>query len=145
VDRLVQGLRVASMATMVYVRATRPASEGGPWRLQIANAGHPPLLLRRPDGQVQLLDGVTGMLVGVDENAQRDTLTVDLEPGTTVIAYTDGLIERPGADMDMGIEELAGRLAAAPVGAVPQDLCDAAVGGRLDGRDDVALIAVRFE
>jgi serine phosphatase RsbU (regulator of sigma subunit) len=145
VDRLVQGLRVASMATMVYVRAVRPASAGRPWRLQVANAGHPPLLLRRPDGGVQLLDGVTGLLVGVDENAQRDTLDVDLVPGSTLVAYTDGLIERPGQDMDMGIAHLADRLASAPVDAGPQELCDAAVGGRLDGRDDVALIAVRFE
>src|SRR4051794_2460558 len=59
VDRLVQGLHVAPMATMVYVRAVRPGSAGGPWRVHVANAGHPPLILRRPDGAVQLLDGVT--------------------------------------------------------------------------------------
>ena len=50
VDRLVQGLRVASMATMVYARAVRPAGESEPWRLHVANAGHPPMLLRAPDG-----------------------------------------------------------------------------------------------
>ena len=38
------------MATMVYVRATRPAVEGGPWRVQVGDAGHPPVLLRSPDG-----------------------------------------------------------------------------------------------
>ena len=51
VDRLVQGLRVASMATMVYARAVRPAGAGEPWRLHVANAGHPPLLLRHADGR----------------------------------------------------------------------------------------------
>ena len=51
VDRLVQGLRVASLATMVYARAVRPAGAGEPWRLHVANAGHPPLLLRAPDGR----------------------------------------------------------------------------------------------
>jgi PAS domain S-box-containing protein len=144
VDRLVQGLQVASLATMVYVRAARPAGEGGSWRLQVANAGHPPLLLRAPDGSVQAIDGVTGLLVGVDESTRRDTLTLDVPPGSTLVAYTDGLIERPGEDMDAGIAELAGRLAAAPLDASPQDLCDVAVSGRLDRRDDVALIAVRF-
>ena len=64
--------------------------------------------------------------------------------GSTLVAYTDGLIERPGEDLDRGIAELVGRLAAAPPGASPQDLCDAAAGGHLDRRDDVALIAVRF-
>jgi hypothetical protein len=64
--------------------------------------------------------------------------------GTTLVAYTDGLIERPGIDLDAGIGELVERLAAAPVDAGPRQLCDAAVSGRLDRRDDVALIAVRF-
>jgi hypothetical protein len=36
------------------------------------------------------------------------------------------------------------RLVAAPAGVGPRALCDAAVAGALDGRDDVALIAVRF-
>jgi len=144
VDRLVQGLKVASLATMIYVRATRPAGEGGAWRLQVGNAGHPPLLLRSPDGAVRPVDGVTGLLVGVDDSTRRETLTLDVPPGSTLVAYTDGLIERPGEDLDEGIAELADRLAATPVDATPQDLCDAAAGGRLDRRDDVALIAVRF-
>jgi serine phosphatase RsbU (regulator of sigma subunit) len=110
----------------------------------MANAGHPPLLRREPDGDVRLVDGVTGLLVGVDASAHRATLTLELPPGTTLIAYTDGLIERPGQDMDQGIEELRARLAAAPTDASPRELCDAAVAGSVDHRDDVALLAVRF-
>jgi serine phosphatase RsbU (regulator of sigma subunit) len=93
---------------------------------------------------VRLLDRVTGMLVGVDAATQRDTVLLEVPPGSTLIAYTDGLIERPGADMDQGIHELCERVAAAPVDARPRELCDAAVSGALDHRDDVALIAVRF-
>ena len=144
VDRLVQGLRVASLATMVYARAVRPATPGSPWELHVANAGHPPLLLREPDGAVQVLDELTGLLVGVDATTHRETLLLDVPPGTTLIAYTDGLIERPGVDLDVGIRQLCERLAAAPVGAGPRELCDAAVTGALDHRDDVALLAVRF-
>jgi PAS domain S-box-containing protein len=144
VDRLVQGLRVASLATMVWIRAVRPVQEGAPWRVHVANAGHPPLLLRSPSGAVRIVDGVTGLLVGVDATAHRETLTLDVPSGSTLIAYTDGLIERPGRDMDEGIHELCERVADAPVGASPRDLCDAAVNGALDHRDDVALIAVRF-
>ena len=145
VDRLVQGLGVAAMATMVYVRALRPAGPGAPWRLQIANAGHPPLLLRRPDGRVQVLDEVGGLLVGVDDSARRRTLTLEVPAGTIVLGYTDGLIERPGLDLDQGIDELVQRLAAAPVGAGPQLVCDAATSAQLDRRDDIALIAVRLD
>jgi PAS domain S-box-containing protein len=144
VDRLVQGLQVASMATMVYARALPPEEPGGPWQVNVANAGHPPLLRRDPDGDVRLVDGVTGLLVGVDASAHRATLTLDLPPGTTLVAYTDGLIERPGQDMDQGIEDLRQRLAAAPLNASPRELCDAAVAGSVDHRDDVALLAVRF-
>jgi serine phosphatase RsbU (regulator of sigma subunit) len=140
----VQGLRVAPMATMVYVRALPPGSPGAPWQVHVGNAGHPPLLLRRPDGVVELLDGATGLLVGVDVDSRRATVTTQVPPGSTLVAYTDGLIERPGADLDEGIEALRQRLAAAPVGAGPRELCDAAVSGTLDRRDDVALIAVRF-
>jgi hypothetical protein len=46
--------------------------------------------------------------------------------------------------MDQGIHELCERVASAPVGADPRELCDAAVSGALDHRDDVAVIAVRF-
>lgn len=144
VDRLVQGLRVASLATMVYGRALRPAGPGDPWVLHLANAGHPPVLLREPSGAVRAVDGVTGLLVGVDAATSRDTTTIEVPPGSTLVAYTDGLIERAGQDLDQGITELRDRIAAAPVGAGPRELCDAAVTGALDHRDDVALIAVRF-
>jgi serine phosphatase RsbU (regulator of sigma subunit) len=144
VDRLVQGLRVASLATMVYARAERPSEPGGPWRVHLAGAGHPPVLLRTPDGSVRVLDEVTGLVVGVDDSSEWSTLTLEVPSGSTLMAYTDGLIERPGLDLDHGIRALRDRLAAAPPDADPQKLCDAAVSGALDHRDDVALIAVRF-
>jgi PAS domain S-box-containing protein len=145
VDRLVQGLQVASMATMVYARARRPAAPGAPWHLEVANAGHPPLLLRHADGSVQQLDGVTGLLLGVDATSQRDSLVFDAPAGSVLVAYTDGLIEQPGEDLDQGIASLMARLSAAPVDATPAELCRHAVGPAPDRRDDVAVIAVRFD
>jgi serine phosphatase RsbU (regulator of sigma subunit) len=106
-----------------------------------AAAGGPAAL---PDGTVALLDHITGLLVGVDAGAHRQTLTVDLPPGSTVVAYTDGLVERPGMDLDQGIHALCQRIQEAPLSASPRELCDAAVEAPLDRRDDVALIAVRF-
>jgi PAS domain S-box-containing protein len=144
-DRLVQGLQVAQMATIVYVRAVRPAGPGENWRLELGNAGHPPMLLRDLDGTVRKLDGVTGLLVGVDATTRRASVVEDVRPGTTLVAYTDGLIERPGEDLDQGIAALAARVAAAPVDATPAELCRHAVGETPDRRDDVAVIAVRFD
>jgi PAS domain S-box-containing protein len=144
VDRLVQGLRVASLATMVWARAVRPVRAGAPWRVHVANAGHPPVMLRSPNGAVRILGEVTGLLVGVDHSTHRETVALDVPSGSTMIAYTDGLIERPGRDLDQGVHELCERIIAAPATASPRELCDAAVSGALDHRDDVALIAVRF-
>jgi PAS domain S-box-containing protein len=144
VDRLVQGLHVASMATMAYVRAEPPAGEGRPWRLLVASAGHPPLLLRLPDGGVRVLDEAAGLLVGVDADTRRSTVEVEVPAGTVLVGYTDGLVEHPGADLDDGIAALVRRLGAAPVGAGPADLIAHAVATDLDRRDDVALIAVCF-
>jgi PAS domain S-box-containing protein len=145
VDRLVQGLHVVPMATMVYGRVERPAGPGEPWRLCLANAGHPPLLLRSPDGSVQLLDGVTGLLIGVDVQHRRASIAFELPAGSTLVAYTDGLIEQPGEDLDQGIASLVARLADAPADATPTDLCVHAVGPHPDRRDDVAVMALRLD
>src|SRR3712207_3447924 len=93
VDRPVQGLRVASLATMVYVRAVRPDAPGEPWRVHAGRAGHPPMLLRHPNGDVRVLDEVSGLLVGVDATRHRDSVHLDVPTGATLLAYTDGLIE----------------------------------------------------
>jgi PAS domain S-box-containing protein len=145
VDRLVQGLRIASMATMAYARAVPPAGPGESWRVHLADGGHPPLLLREPGGAVRVLDEVGGLLVGVGTGAQRPTVVLEVPAGSTLLGYTDGLIERPGLDLDLGIAELVERIAATPADASPRELCDAAVAGTLDGRDDVALLAVRLD
>ena len=144
VDRIFQGLRVAALATLVYGRALPPEGEGEPWRVTLASAGHPPVLLRRPDGTVEVVDGVTGLLIGVDGVSRRQSLELHLQPGTTLIAYTDGLIERPGLDIDEGIAMIAERLADAPTGADPRDLCDHLAPTTDDSRDDIAILAVRF-
>ncbi|SSC23579.1 PPM-type phosphatase with PAS domain and GAF domain, partial [Klenkia terrae] len=144
VDRLVQGLHVASMATMAYVRAVPPAGEGQPWQLVVADAGHPPLLLRYPDGRVEVLSQAHGLLVGVDGATRRTSVHLEVPAGTTLVGYTDGLIEQPGADLDEGIAALVQRLVDAPADALPVDVCARAVDTALDRRDDIALIAVRF-
>ena len=105
VDRLVQGLRVAALATMVYARAVRPTTAGRAVAVHVANAGHPPMLLRDPArAGPDPVDGVTGLLVGVDDRqSPRDARPSRCPAGSTLIAYTDGLIEHPGQDMDQGI------------------------------------------
>ncbi|ALO98127.1 diguanylate cyclase [Streptomyces hygroscopicus subsp. limoneus] len=84
-------------------------------RARVARAGHPPPLLRCPDGRTRLLDIPGGVVLGVDPHARYPVTELWLEPDAILALYTDGLVERPGADIDDGIASL--RLALAQAGA----------------------------
>jgi PAS domain S-box-containing protein len=78
----------------------------------VASAGHPPPLLKR-NGSVHEL-GTAGVLLGAvkDRTYQEDTLT--LEPGDTILLYTDGVTDTPGSTDRFGPERLATLLQHAP-------------------------------
>ncbi|MFI1767551.1 PP2C family protein-serine/threonine phosphatase [Streptomyces sp. NPDC020800] len=86
-------------------------------RARVARAGHPPPLLRSADGRTRVLDIPGGVVLGVDPRAQYPVAELHLEPDAILALYTDGLVERPGADIDDGITAL--RLALAKAGAAP--------------------------
>ena len=147
VDRLLDVLDVPGLATTVLLRADRPA-DGGPWRVECSNAGHPPVLVRGPDGSVRPLTEEHDLLLGAAPQARRRTAVVEVEPGSLLIGFTDGLIEQPGAgggparDVDSGTAALVGLLAGLPVGLPAPDVCEAMtalVSARLD---DVACLVV---
>lgn len=79
-------------------------------------AGHPPPLVRLPDGQVELLDRRRQPMLGMALEPVAPLDRVELPRGSLVLAYTDGLIERRGEPIDEGIARLAAELAAAEVG-----------------------------
>lgn len=113
------------------------------WKLHYACAGHPPPLLISPDGETRYLEEGRSLLLGVDAERIRPDATVALPDRSTVLLYTDGLIERRGEDLDRGLARLrrhAGALAGEPLDV----LCDALLNELgADSTDDVALIAVR--
>jgi len=94
------GLRAAGSAVIVHLR------EGdGHWTMQWTNAGHPPPILVLPDGTTVLLDE-HDVLFGFGLGGARHDHERALPPGATLLLYTDGLVERRGADIDAGIERL---------------------------------------
>ncbi|WP_432504725.1 PP2C family protein-serine/threonine phosphatase [Kineococcus arenarius] len=139
VDRLLDGLGMTTMATLAYARAT-PAADGT-WLLEHATAGHPPLLVRDPSGRVTTLDGVHGLMLGVQPTV-RVGGSHRLAPGSTVVAYTDGLVERRGEALSTGLARLARTLADAP--ADVEALCDHLLERLGDTDDDVAFVALRL-
>ena len=72
-----------------------------------AAAGHPPPVLRLPDGRVRVLDAKPGAMLGIPLRQQIADHTERLTPGSTLALYTDGLVERRAEGIDPGIERLA--------------------------------------
>jgi anti-sigma regulatory factor (Ser/Thr protein kinase) len=60
--------------------------------LRWANAGHPPPLVRAPDGCVAALEG-RGLPLGLHDRRTESTCSMELRKGSAVLLYTDGLIE----------------------------------------------------
>jgi serine phosphatase RsbU (regulator of sigma subunit) len=149
-DRLVQGLGMASLASCIYLRVEGSPAPGRRV-LRWANAGHPPALLRRPDGDTVLLDHARGMLIGVPHRggsvALRPEATVVVEPGSVLLLYTDGVVESPGQNIMDGIERLRAGLSRMEPQELTAESCrqlaQPAAGAGL--RDDVALLMVAFD
>jgi anti-anti-sigma factor len=138
-NRLVQELETPEIATIIY--AVLDPETG---RLHYAVAGHPPPLLAAGDGTARYLPAESSPPLGVSGEPCRDEV-VTLEPGSTLVLYTDGLVERRDRSIDDGLEALRGALAGA---ADDLDaLCDDRILGILPPdapADDVAVLAVRF-
>ncbi|MGY5011290.1 SpoIIE family protein phosphatase [Streptomyces sp. 900105755] len=111
-------------------------------RCTVARAGHPPPALVRPDGGVEFADVPAGPPLGLG-GLPFETAELELAPGSSLVLYTDGLVEDRQRDIDEGLELLAGALESA-AGDTPDETC-AAVLERLPARpsDDVALIVAR--
>ncbi|MEU8834326.1 SpoIIE family protein phosphatase [Streptomyces sp900116325] len=114
-------------------------------RALLATAGHPPALLRHPDGHTDTLRVPPGLLLGIDPDADYPTTEIPLPPGAVLALYTDGLVETPGTDIDDSTNTLAGHLTAAD----PENL-DALADALLHHAeqsapryDDIALLLIR--
>ncbi|WP_225752613.1 SpoIIE family protein phosphatase [Actinotalea sp. Marseille-Q4924] len=142
-DRAIALLQANTMASLVVARL-EPADDGGQL-LHWSNAGHPPPILLGPDGAASLLVADRrDLFVGVTVEAARTDSSVHLEPGTTVLLYTDGLVERRDRPARDGVLDLQATLV--DLGQPDlEDLCDAVLARMVPDRahDDVALLALQ--
>ncbi|MFE7240816.1 PP2C family protein-serine/threonine phosphatase [Streptomyces sp. NPDC057580] len=131
-------------ATLILGRIEHGRAEGGGYTFCWSNAGHLPPLLVGADGSTRYLAPARhGIPVGIDASVPRFSHDHPLPPGSTLLLFTDGLVERRDQDIDTGLGDLAeqaARLATAPL----EELCDALVSrSRQVFDDDVALLALR--
>jgi phosphoserine phosphatase RsbU/P len=146
VDGVLSGLRLGTLATALVARLDLPA---GPLPNEVrtlhwSSAGHPPPLLLRVDGTVELLDSPPERLLGAEPAALRTDHEVAVHLGDVLVFYTDGLIEYGRTGIDEGIARLAGHLAELR-GTGLDELCDQLLGRIAPDRadDDIAVLAVR--
>ncbi|MFE6222744.1 SpoIIE family protein phosphatase [Streptomyces sp. NPDC057854] len=140
-DRSLPHITNVGMATMILGRL-QPRSDGQ-WELHWANAGHPPPLLVTADGRSRHLSDGHGILLGAQTGLRRTDATCVLPPRSTLVLYTDGLIESPSHPIDDGLERLR-RRAARHAGDPLESFIDALMEARpSDNDDDVAVLALR--
>ncbi|WP_422745525.1 SpoIIE family protein phosphatase [Micromonospora sp. WMMD754] len=114
--------------------------------LDVASGGHPPALVRRADGRVEVIT-VPGVLLGAFPEVRLGRRSVALEAGDTVLFYTDGVIEARGPGGLFGEERLVELLRDAP-DSTPRQLVELVRDGVAAYQsgpvaDDIAILALR--
>lgn len=143
----VLGLYARSVDGALAATAAQVLIDTGRRLITYSSAGHPPPILLHPDGACELLDQATDPPLGArPAHAPRPESSRAYIPDATLVLYTDGLVERRGEDIDIGLARLTDALTHhRRLGA--EGLADAVL-ARLDvsggARDDIALVIVRL-
>jgi serine phosphatase RsbU (regulator of sigma subunit)/anti-sigma regulatory factor (Ser/Thr protein kinase) len=137
-NRFVRQIDRDEMATCVFAVYHPEAST-----LLLANAGHYPPVLVGPDRQAVFLEHSTSPPVGAIDDATYTERLYHLQPGTTVLLYTDGLIERRGEPIQVGLERLQTTVTDGPdeVEAMCENVLATLFADRAP-TDDVAVLAL---
>jgi phosphoserine phosphatase RsbU/P len=110
--------------------------------VHISLAGHPPPVLAPPGQPARLASVPADLMIGVSPRAPRRVTSIELQRGTLLCFYTDGLVERRGEPIDAGLA----RLCRAVTAGSPDDGCAfvmAELVGGESARDDIALLMIR--
>jgi PAS domain S-box-containing protein len=137
-DLLFATYDMAQLVTLVYGVADPDRDE-----LVLINAGHPPAVVLRKDGAAEQLPSADGPPLGVGEGV-RESMVLGFRDGDTLVAFTDGLIERREEDIDDGQRRALvaiTALADQPVDAALEDLVENVRDHTRE--DDVAVLVAR--
>jgi serine phosphatase RsbU (regulator of sigma subunit) len=119
----------------------------GSGALTIASAGHPPPVVVDPTGDVSYVEVDAGPPIGAVDDPSYPVTSVELAPGSTVLLFTDGVVERRDRGLGAGVDELVqavrGRADSVPLEALCAHVLEAMLGGS-EIADPAALLAVRL-
>ncbi|HEV2375630.1 MAG TPA: SpoIIE family protein phosphatase [Streptosporangiaceae bacterium] len=135
------GQREPHFATCVY--ATYDAVNG---QMEVASAGHLPPLLVHPDGTSEFLDVAPAPPLGVGEGPIASR-TFDVEDGSLLVLYTDGLVESRDRDIDDGLKRLQEIFAPDSMSADLEELAKSTLAGVYadEHRDDIAVLIAKLQ
>ncbi|MER6346027.1 PP2C family protein-serine/threonine phosphatase [Streptomyces sp. NPDC001595] len=114
--RMLRHLQPELYATAMIARF-RPGEPQVVW----SSAGHPPAVVRGADGTVRVLDTKPGVMLGIPVEYEYEDHRADLPVGSSLVLYTDGLVERRAEGIDRGIERLGQALGALSPPELEQD------------------------
>jgi len=134
VDRKIELFEIDTTATIACASITPPADH-----MQLAVAGHPLPVVAAPDQDAVFAEAEPGPMLGLGGDIQRESTKVPLALGSTVVFYTDGLIERREQAIDVGLERLRAAAFAGPSRSVAHSVMRDLI-GNTSPADDVALL-----
>jgi sigma-B regulation protein RsbU (phosphoserine phosphatase) len=136
-DRKVRHFEIGMFATVVCA-VSRPPHES----FRIAVAGHPPPILAEPDFDSHLVEVHVTPPIGVGDDIERTSITLPLVMGGVLAFYTDGLIERRGETLDVGLERLRRAVRPQSADTVVRGVMHSLVADSVP-TDDIALVVAR--
>jgi serine phosphatase RsbU (regulator of sigma subunit)/CheY-like chemotaxis protein/anti-sigma regulatory factor (Ser/Thr protein kinase) len=139
-DRVVHAtLGPGMIATVLFL--VIDASKG---TVTISRAGHPPPALRTAKGEIHFLETGGTLPLGIDDRVKADEAEYAVNPGDTLLLFTDGLVERRRESINTGFDRLRDAFIKAP--ADVEELCDYVLERTVSeqaSHDDIAVLAVR--
>jgi serine phosphatase RsbU (regulator of sigma subunit) len=139
-DHVLDALGDATLATLVVARLGPP---GPTRRLRWTTAGHPPPVLVDAAGRSTVLVAEPDLPLGVDPDRSRHDHDVPWPAGSTLVLYTDGLVERRGRDVGDGITVLRAALERTHTEGLETLLGELVTAHVANSEDDCAVLAVR--
>jgi anti-sigma regulatory factor (Ser/Thr protein kinase) len=138
VDRLMWQLGPTAMTTLAYL-VLDPLEE----TLEVVTAGHLPPLLLEPDSEPRYMDVEGSLPLGTSQTEVYRSQVVPFRAGSGVVLFTDGLVERRGVAIDVGLERLR---ELSVDGEDVERLCSKALDELVpsEPQDDVAIVVARM-